>query len=52
LRQVKGQRNGLTENLKTVILVYLNFFVHNNMNEIIEGNYIILEKVVMKKRIA
>jgi hypothetical protein len=60
LKQVKGMKNSLTENqimdlictineeenLKAVLPVYLNFFVHNNMNEIIDGNYTILGKVV------
>lgn len=53
LKQVKSMRNSLVENnnmdlictinemetLKTVLPVYLNYFIHKNTNEIIDGNY-------------
>lgn len=60
LNQVKRMKNSLTENqmtdlictinptenLRAVLPVYLEYFVHNNMNEIIDGNYTVIGKVV------
>ncbi|WP_066195557.1 DUF6414 family protein [Gracilibacillus timonensis] len=60
LKQIKVMRKGLVENgiidlictindtekLKAVIPVYLDYFAHNNMNEIIDGNYSVIGKVV------
>jgi len=60
LNQLKVMRKGLVENgivdlictinetekLKAVIPVYIDYFVRNNMNEIIDGNYTVIGKVV------
>lgn len=60
LKQVKSMRNSLVENdnmdlictinemetLKAVLPVYLNYFIHKNTNEIIDGNYTVFGKVV------
>lgn len=60
LRQIKSMRTSLMENdnfdlicsinelddLKAVLPVYLNFFIHKNTNEIIDGNYTVFGKVV------
>ncbi|MEK4172988.1 hypothetical protein MHI22_15980 [Lysinibacillus sp. FSL L8-0312] len=60
LKQVKSMRNSLMENdnmdlictineeesLKAVLPVYLNYFIHKNTNEIIDGNYTVFGKVV------
>ena len=60
LRQIKSMRASLMENnnfdlicsinelddLKAVLPVYLNFFIHKNTNEIIDGNYTVFGKVV------
>ncbi|MDX8045391.1 hypothetical protein SH601_05255 [Gracilibacillus sp. S3-1-1] len=60
LKQIKTMRNNLvyngildiictineTEKLKAVIPVYMDYFVRNNMNEIIDGNYTVIGKVV------
>lgn len=60
LKQVKSMRNSLAENdnmdlictinemetLKAVLPVYLNYFIHKNTNEIIDGNYTVFGKVV------
>mgnify|MGYP001148423569 CR=1 FL=1 len=35
-----------SENFKAVIPVYLNYFFHNNMSEIIDGNFTVVGKVV------
>ena len=34
------------ESLKAVLPVYLNYFIHKNTNEIIDGNYTVFGKVV------
>ncbi|SLL31571.1 DUF6414 family protein [Bacillus dakarensis] len=60
LKQIKVMKKGLvengildlictintSENLKAVIPVYMDYFVHNNLNEIIDGNYTVIGKVV------
>ena len=60
LKQVKIMRNSLIENdnmdlictinemetLKAVLPAYLNYFIHKNTNEIIDGNYTVFGKVV------
>lgn len=60
LKQVKSMRKSLIENdnmdlictinemetLKAVLPVYLNYFIHKNTNEIIDGNYTVFGKVV------
>lgn len=60
LKQVKSMRNSLiendsmdlictineTESLKAVLPIYLNYFIHKNTNEIIDGNYTVFGKVV------
>ena len=60
LKEIKTMKKSLTENhtsdlictinekdnLKTVIPVYLEYFVHNNMSEIIDGNYSVVGKVI------
>ena len=60
LKQVKIMRNSLIENdnmdlictinemetLKAVLPVYLNYFIHKNTNEIIDGNYTVFGKVI------
>ncbi|WP_407270372.1 hypothetical protein [Radiobacillus sp. PE A8.2] len=60
LKQVKSMRNSLIENesmdlicsinetqsLKAVLPVYINYFIHKNTNEIIDGNYTVFGKVV------
>ncbi|ANU15689.1 hypothetical protein BBI11_00655 [Planococcus maritimus] len=60
LKQIKSMKNSLTENdsfdlictinknesLKAVLPVYLNYFIHKNTNEIIDGNYTVFGKVV------
>ena len=59
LKQVKSMRNSLIENdnmdlvctinevetLKAVLPVYLNYFIHKNTNEIIDGNYTVSVKL-------
>lgn len=60
LKQIKSMKNSLIENgsfdlicsineeasLKAVLPVYLNYFIHKNTNEIIDGNYTVFGKVV------
>ena len=60
LKQVKSMKSSLVEsenldlicnidenqNLKAVVPVYLNYFIHKNTNEIIDGHYTIFGKVV------
>lgn len=60
LKQIKSMKNSLIENenmdlictindnedLKGVLPVYLNYFIHKNTNEIIDGNYTVFGKVV------
>jgi hypothetical protein len=60
LKQVRSMKKSLTENqitdlictidtienMKAVIPVYFDYFVHNNMNEIIDGNYTVIGKVI------
>lgn len=60
LKQVKSMRNSLIENdnmdfictindmenLKAVLPVYLNYFIHKNTNEVIDGDYTVFGKVV------
>lgn len=60
LKQIRSIKNSLTknenidlicsinseENLKAVIPVYLDYFERSNMNEIIDGNYTVIGKVV------
>jgi len=60
LKQIKSMRNSLTENenfdlicsinenesLKAVLPVYLNYFIHKNTNEIIDGNYTVFGKII------
>lgn len=35
-----------TENLKAVLPVYLDYFFNNNMNELIDGNFTVVGKVI------
>lgn len=60
LKQIKSMRNSLMENdnfdlicsineldkLKAVLPVYLNYFIHKNTNEIIDGKYTVFGKVI------
>lgn len=60
INQVKKMKQSLTdnqmidlicnintqENLKAVVPIYLDYLVHNNMNEIIDGYYTVVGKVV------
>lgn len=60
LKQIKAIKNSLTqndfvdlictinqkENLKAVLPVYLDYFFNNNMNELIDGNFTVVGKVV------
>jgi hypothetical protein len=34
------------DNLKVVIPVYMDYFVHNNLHKIIDGNYTIIGNIV------